>query len=296
MNFLHLDDSQSIFFSRQLEQIEARMLQTKYPNLEAESLLPNRIQIDPAMDSYTFRLVDSRGEPAPFSGKEDGVPVVNMSAGEQTELMMHWVLGYEFSLDEIRKAARFGMDLNSMGAESVRRILAERLNKVALLGHAPKGIKGLFNLAGTLTHTPNAAWSGATSTQIIDDLCDLADKSLDNTLSIESATRIVLPKGKLRFIERMPMSVDNPMSVLSYFNQVRPNVQVSGANYLDTAGSGATPRAIAYDPAMVGWLVSMPYNQLAPQLAGFNYKVNAEAKAGGVFTQAPSSIAYMDNF
>lgn len=299
---MHLDDSQSLFFARQLEQIQQGMFSVKYPDLEAEKLLPSRIQLPVEMDQYTFRLMDKRGVAVPFAGHEDGAPLANVDASEETANTMHWASAYGFSIEEIRKAAKLGMDLNGMGAEAARRAIAEKLNYVALMGHSAKSIKGLFNLSSTNTVTPtNSDWAAASSSGDIDavlqDLFDIVDKSADSTIDLESTKRLLLPKSTIRALSvKRLVSSSSTMSVLEFFKMQRPNVEVMGANYLDTAGSGGVKRAVAYDPSQVQWLVSMPFNQLAPEQKGFRVEINCEGKGGGVICAFPKSVTYADTF
>jgi hypothetical protein len=288
------DDAVTLYFDKQLTQIASSMLETQYAELEAERLLPNRIQVDPVLDYYEFRRMDVYGEAVPLAGKEDGAPVLNMQAFNEIHPLQAWGKAYEFSIDEIRKSARFGMDLQSQGAQAARRLIAEKLNMMALIGYSPRGIKGLFNQANTLTEAPTGAWSGLTSSQLLTDLINLSDDSEDNTLSILRPKRIALPKVQYRLVESKIMSVDNSMTVLNMFKSLRPNVEVVSAHYLDTAGSGATTRAVAYDPSLVSWLVANPFEQLPPEAHGYQIAVNCMGKGGGVVTAQPLSISYMD--
>lgn len=294
--FLQLDDAQGLFFSNELKQIEAKMFEQKFPDLEAEKLLPSRIQVDPAFDSYEFRKMDMRGEAVALSGKEDGVPRVDFDADKSEEKLQEWGLGFSFSIFEIQKAARLGMNLSNLGAMAVRRGLAEKLNYMALLGMSSRGITGLFNQSGTTTaSTTGTAWGSASSTNILDDMFAMVDTAPNNTYDIESPRVLLLPKTNLRIIEKKVRdSAADSTTVLEFFKKARPNVTIMGANYLDDAGTAGKPLAVAYDPAQVHWLVSVPFVALAPQEDGFNIKVNCYAKGGGVVTAYPKSITYGD--
>lgn len=301
--FTELDDSQSLYFSRQLQQIDPLMYGTKYPDLEAERLLPSRIQVDPALDVYVRRQFDMRGEAVPMAGNEDGAPLVGLNASEALYKMEKWISAYGWDVDEIRKSAKLGMDLNTKDAEAARRTIAEKLNKVALLGLSTKGIEGLFNVSIALTYTIPADGSGSLATfasktvdQVLRDLFGMADYSQNQTIDIETPRRMLLPKTTIRQLSVLRMGSVNDTTVLEFFKAQRPNLEIIGANYLDTAGSGTTKRAVVYDPSQVEWLVSMPFNQLAPQFKGFRQVINCEGKGGGVVTSYPKSIVYGDGF
>lgn len=301
--FVALDDAQSLFFSRQLQMIDARMYETKYPDLEAEMFLPNRIQVPAGMDFYVRRQFDVRGEAVPMAGNEDGAPLINANASESTFKLEKWAGAYGFDIDEIAKSQETGVDLDGKLADGVRRMLAEKLNKVALLGLTARGIEGLFNVSNALTYSipadgtgSSALFSAKTVDQVLRDLFGMADYSQNQTIDIESPKVMLLPKSTIRQLSVLRLGSVNDTTVLAFFQAQRPNLKIMGANYLDTAGSGSTKRAVVYDPSQVEWLVSVPFRSLAPQAEGFREVVNCMAKGGGVVTSYPKSIVYGDGF
>lgn len=303
---IRLDADQGIYFARELEQIDRTMYTTKRPQLEAEQLLPSRIQLPVGMDTHTWRLFDGTAEARESAGASTGVPMVDISAGEQTEKVQGWELGYGWSLDELDKARAVGRPLDSSRADLVRRGLAERLNYMALLGYAAKGIKGLFNLAGTLSYVVPADGTGAAQTAesksadlCLRDLCGMVDAMPNNTLDIEGGAnvrvRLLGPKSKLRTLSTK-FFANTTDDVLTRFKRIRPNVELMGANYLDTAGASSAPRWVAYDPPQVSWLVCLPFQQMPVEQKGMRFDIACRAIGGGVFTQYPKSISYADGF
>lgn len=303
MSTLKLDAAQSVFFQRELERIEAKLYEVKYPELEAEMLLPSRIQVPAGVDKYTFRTFDKRGKAVPMAGHENGAPAVDVDGEEDVAPMMSWADAYRFNVEEIAAAAHAGMPLTDMRAMAARRALAEALNKMALLGYAAKDIKGLFGLANTLTATvPNGAslsplWTTKTVDEILADLFTMADSIPNSTIDIEAPKRLVLPKASLRYLSTKRLSASaSDRTVLEFFQAQRPNLQISGANYLDTAGTGGVRRAVIYDPAQVSWLVSIPFEAMPVEAQGFSFVVNCRARGGGVVSPYPKSVLYVDGF
>lgn len=297
-----LDAAQSVFFSRELEKIETKLYEVKYPDLEAEMLLPGRIAVPAGVDKYTFRTFDKRGKAVPMAGHENGAPTVDVDGEEDSAPMMSWADAYRFNVEEIAAASHAGVPLTDMRAMAARRALAESLNTMALKGYAPKNIKGLFGLSNTLTATVAAGvggslWTQKTSDEILVDLFQMADSIANSTLDIESPKRLVLPKSSIRLISTKRLSGSaSDRTVLEFFNAQRPGLQVMGANYLDTAGAGNSRRAVVYDPANVNWLVSIPFEQMPVEQQGFSFVVNMRARGGGVVSPYPKSVLYVDGF
>lgn len=305
-----LDDKQSVFFGRQLELIESQLYQVKYADLEAEMLLPNRVQVPVGVDKYTWRMFDKRAGAVPMAGHEDGAPHADVDGDEQSATMQSWVSGYGYNVEEIAAAAFAGVPLEQMRAEACRRSLAESLNGMALLGDSrtgvKTGIKGLFNLANTQTVTIAAdgtgsskLWSTKTADLVLRDLFNIVDSMPNSTLDIEGGSGVPLTmamtKANLRLVSTLRLGTSaQDTTVLEFFRRQRPNVKIVGANYLPTAGASSVSRTVLFDPAQVKWLVSLPFEQMPIELKGFRFNVNCRARGGGVITPFPKSVLYAD--
>ena len=297
-----LDAAQSVFFSRELERIETKLYEVKYADLEAEMLLPSRVQVPAGVDKYTFRTFDKRGKAVPMAGHENGAPTVDVDGEEDSAPMMSWADAYRFNVEEIAAASHNGVPLTDMRAMAARRALAEALNSMALKGYSPKNIKGLFNMSNTLTGSVATGvggflWTQKTSDEILVDLFQMADSIANATIDIESPKRLVLPKSSIRLLSSKRLSGSaSDRTVLEFFQAQRPGLQIMGANYLDTAGAGSSKRAVVYDPAQVNWLVSIPFEQMPVEQQGFSFVVNMRARGGGVVSPYPKSVLYIDGF
>lgn len=310
----NMDADQTIFFARELELIDRTLYEVKYPELEANMLLPVTKEVPLGVDQFTWRLFDGKGEALPSSSSEDAVPMVDVSGSEQADKLQSWALGYGWSLDELDSARFAGMPLDTMRANRCSRKLAEKLNLMALLGYAPRGMKGLFNMANTNTYTvPTTGtssaklWTSKTPDQILIDLFAMVDGIPNATLDIEGGAnkpmRMALPKYLRRFLSTVRIAlggVETAQTVLEHFQRQRPNVELVGANYLDTAGalsaSGtqSAARIVVYDPSQIQRLTCLPFQQMPVEQKGFRFSIPCRARGGGCITQYPKSILYAD--
>jgi hypothetical protein len=298
---MKLDAAQTTYFSRELEQIETRLFEAKYPDLEAEALLPNRIQVADGMKTYTWRNYDKRALAVPMGGSEDGAPLSDISTGEDTTKLMSWKAAYGWSIEEIKAAQMTGLPLEAQRAMAARRALAESLNTVALQGYASLGIKGMFNMDNTIVSTvPNGAsasplWINKTADEILLDLFAAVDAVGNGSLEIESVNTLVMPYSSLKLLSSKRLSASaSDTTILAFFQAQRPGINIRGARYLDTAGAGGTKRMVAFDSAQVFWLVSVPLEVLAPEIQGFRTVVNMRARGGGAISPYPKSMHYVD--
>lgn len=303
-----LDAAQSVFFGRQLETISNKLYDAKYPDLEAEMFLPAKEQVPAGSPKYTWRWFDKRGKAVPFAGHENGAPMVDVEGNEDSTDLMSFTSAYGWDVEQLDAAKMAGFPLTDRQALAARRALAESLNDMALRGYAPKGIRGLFNLANTLTATvPNGAsasplWTSKTADEQLADLFLMADIIPNNTIDQEKPSMMLLPKESIRVLsaKRLSNTGTTNVSVYQYFvEQVaarNSNLKIMGANYLNTAGAGGTRRAVIYDPSQVAMLWSIPFEEQNIEQQGFSFKVNCRARGGGVFTPYPKSVAYVDGF
>lgn len=302
--FLHLDANADIFFQRQLEEIDTRLFETKYGALEAVQLVQTK-SLNPGAESYTFRRYDARGQAKIMSNYAIGSPRANVNGVESTSKVKSVRAHYGYNIQEIRAAAMAQVPLDPMSAMAARRMIDEALNKIGLLGDTEHGLIGLFNQPNAQTYTvpadgtgASALWANKTADQILRDLFGIVDQIPQNTNEIEKPKRLLMSYSRLRFISEKKVSTagDGTMSVLDYFRSKKPEIEVRGALFLDTAGAGSTQRMVAYDPNPMNqeWLVPIPFETFPTVLQGMEYVTECHARVGGVVSRYPLSMAYGD--
>lgn len=298
----HLDANQAIFFSRELEEIDGQMYDVKYAELEAFQLVPVR-KLDPGTEEYTYRQFDGRAIATMTSNYASGSPRADVNGAEFSSKVRSIRNSYGYNIQEIRAAAKAGRNLENQRAVVARRGVNEKINRTALLGDAAHGIVGLFNQANAQSFVVPAVgtgssklWSTKTGDQILDDMYGIVDQIPTTTNEVEKPTRLLLPYARLRLISRKRIGTDTTTTVLQAFKENRPQVEVRGALFLDTAGASDVARMIAYDPKPenVELLVPIAFESFPPQLQGMEYVVENHARMGGVVNRFPLAMAYGD--
>jgi hypothetical protein len=297
----------AVFFARELEEIDASLYDVKYAELEVFQLVSPK-KLDEATEQYTYRQYDGRGVAKMTSNYASGSPRADVDGVEFTSYVRSIRASYGYNIQEIRAARKTGRPLENMRAIQARRAVNEKINKVGLLGDAEHNLIGLFNQPNVQTYTVPAVgdenggtdstqWIHKTGEQILDDLYGLVDQVPDTTLEIERVKRVLIPYKRLRLISRkVAYPGTSKDSVLATFRQERPDVEVRGALFLDTAGAGGTCRAIGYDPVSdhVELLLPIPFESFPPQLSGMEYVIECHARMGGVVNRYPLAMIYAD--
>jgi hypothetical protein len=298
-----LDAVQSVFFARSLEEIDAKLYNTKYAELEAFALVPVKTDIHPGTATHTYRQYDGRGIAVITSNYASGSPRADVDGTEFSSKFKSVRNSYGYNVQEIREAQLAGVPLDSMRAETARRVMNETLNRIALTGDAEHNLVGLFNLPNVQNYTVPAGvstdteWTDKTPLEILDDMYGMVDQVPTTTSEVERVNTLLLPYARLRLISRLRVGVDSSQTVLQAFKENRPEVEVRGALKLDKAGAGNTMRAMAYrrDPEVLELMLPIAFESFPPQVSGLEWVSENHARIGGVVCRYPMAVIYADN-
>lgn len=300
-----LDAAESVFFLRQLEQQLAESFDTKYIENKALQFLPVDTSIEPAAESVRWESFSHSGAAKLLASPGDDVPRVNVTGQEFFQGLKSYTLGYEYSVDEIRAAAMANRPLESDRAMAVRRGLANKLDDVAFSGDSAAGLTGFNGLSNVHTYsTPDGAggdkqWSLKTADEILADMNGMCNQVLTATGEVERVTRLLLPTSNYTLISTRARSTTSDTTILRFFQLNRPEVEVMSWERLETAiaaGGDSTRRMIGYRPDRMAlrFLLPIAFEQQAPQLHNWSYRVNCRVKTGGVINPYPKSVIYGD--
>src|SRR5689334_14540139 len=116
-----LDSVESVFFSRQLESIDTRAYEHKYPQYKARMFIAPQTGVDPDADVYTYRMYDGQGKARPIGRNPKDLPRANASGEEVKQAIVNVGAAYSYDLFEIRKAAKNNVPLDQMRGVAARR-------------------------------------------------------------------------------------------------------------------------------------------------------------------------------
>jgi hypothetical protein len=303
LNRQTLDAAESAFFGRQLEFIQSKTYDQKFPPLKARRYLPVNNQVDNGSDVYTFRAFSQFGVAKILASYSDDLPRADVKGQEFSVKVKALGSAYGYNVQEIRAAAKVGLDLDGKKATAARRAIEVLIDQMGFAGDGKTNCMGLANIpnAGTFTVPDGGSgtdWAHKTPLQILSDLNGIENKIVVDTNENEIPDTILLPLSQYQLIATTPMSQDIPtVTILEYFlrtSQYVKNVDVW--NKLDGAGTAGADRMVCYrrDPDALELIIPQEFEQFPPQQEGLEWEVPCHARCAGVVAYYPLSIAYGD--
>lgn len=299
-----LDASELVIFKRQLEIIKKKEYNEKNRILQSVSLIP----VDPevrgeGIETITYRTYSKTGIAAFFGDYGGSIPRVDVFGQEQSVKPYRYGSSYGYSIFEIKKAIRAGVNLKSKKADAVYRAIAELTDEIVWNGNARRGIQGFLNYPGISEYAvPNGAggttpWSNKTSSEIYADMRAMVKTPYITTNGIEKIDTLLLPIEQFEYIKDIQFSTASDLTIMEYFKRNNPDVMVEAVSRLDGAGDGGLDRMMAYvkDADHLTQEFPVPPKQEPEfQEDPFNYVVPVWAEHAGVIIYYPASVIFAD--
>lgn len=295
------DAISTVFLSRELEDLDARVFEVEYPELKARALVPIKT-VPVGTEFYKYRMWDYQGAAVMISSWAEDIPTVAVSKAEYAAELADFALAYDMTIKEIRAALKAGLPLEDLKAREVRRLMEVAMNTSLLTGNTAKGYTGLLNNANVPTVTPvTGSWGPSTSLDVVlADCAALINAAEDNTLSTRTPDTWVMAKTIYNYLRRRRVS-DGSAAGRTFLDEIlaiHPEIRrVEWLIEANTAGSGSSERMMVYpgDPEVLEGIVETEYETFDPERRGMVFKTIAHACYGGVEFRYPLSCAYMDN-
>ncbi len=297
---VRMDAGETAMFARQLEHIYAQVYEIRYAQLKARRFFPVDTSVPSGAESFTYRMYNMFGAAAIIANYADDLPRVDVLGKEFSSLIKSLGASYGYSIQDIRRAAMAGAQLEVTKARAVRRAHEQSFDDIAAFGNAAAGLGGVTNNANVPLVTPdNNPWDTATSLQIIDDLNKLVNAIVTSTREIFIPDTVLLDDTSFEVVSTKPMSStgDTDKTVLRYFLDNNPYINnVDRWNKLNDAGAGGVTRIMAYprDPEVVQIVEPQPFEQFPPQWRNLEAVIPTHSRVGGVRIMYPLGMAYMD--
>lgn len=304
LNRQTLDAAESAFFARQLEFIASKTYDQKFPPLKARRYVPVNNQVDNASDVYTFRAFSQFAVAKILASYSDDLPRADVKGQEFSVKVKAIGDSYGYNVNEIRKAAKVGLDLDGKKAAAARRAIEVVIDQMGFAGDGKTNTMGLSNIPNAGSYTVplgaggSSTWASKTPLEILADLNGIENKIVVDTNENELPDTILLPLAQYQLIATTPMSATIPnVTILEYFlrtSQYVKNVDVW--NKLVGVGAATADRMICYrrDPEAVELIVPQEFEQFPPEQEGLEWTVSCHARCAGVVAYYPLSISYGD--
>ena len=299
------------FLTPQLHRIETEVYMRKYPSFDLNGVINVNEDGDMWDVGTVFYSMDSVGQAQFISGKGFDMPYADTNMQQFSHGFQLAGIGYEWSTQELERAAKLGRSLNADKAMAADKSAMAFKWSIAMTGRAPgadvseKGWTGLVNngavpaatvAAGASTDTE---WSTKTPDEIVTDFWGAVNAVETATGETMIANTVLLPTSRLRYLENTRMT-DTGTTILAYLRGARDGgeaLTIRGTRALETAGTSGSARMIAYDNSreVVQFHLPGDHQFLPPfQKSSMTYEVGGIMNIGGTEWRIPKGAAYRD--
>jgi hypothetical protein len=293
------DAQETAHLARQLEHIKAQTYDVRYPELKARGFIPTDNSAGPGADSITYRQWDRVGMAKLIANYADDLPHVGVHAKEFTQAVKSIGSAYSYSIQDLRRSAMAGSQLDARLAAMARRAIEQRIDDYAFNGDAQVGITGFANNANVpLVVLPNVgAWTTLTPAEIMENMAFLASSIVIATRELYTPDTLLLDNVSFNHIAQTPVDTTNQMTILRAFLANNPYVRnIDQWHRLNTAGAASIHRIVAYQrtPEVLVNNIPQEFEQFPPQARNLCFEIPCHARVGGVEIHYPLAIAYAD--
>jgi hypothetical protein len=273
----------------QIEHIEQRIYEVKYPNIVYPEIVPVSHEAGPFAESISYFSMDSVAKAQFIASMGGDIPIVDVTEGKTTVGVEGGALGYKFNLHELRVSQHLGKPLDALRGQVVRRGVEEFAQDICFNGDTPHNLPGFLNNANVTVLAATGNWSG------------LGQWSA--SLMVEMLDTLLLPPDQYGDIATRRTGVELLQTALEiikkdniYTTQTGNPLTIRPLNQATAAGVGSVDRAIAYrrDPEVLTFHFPMPLMFHPPQMRGLEVMVPGEFRVSGTEVRYPGAMVYMD--
>jgi hypothetical protein len=302
------------FLTPQLYRIETEVYMARYPNFDFAQFMT----VDTGGDMWDIGTLvysqDDLGQAEYLAGAAFDMPYASSRMAQATKPYYLAGIGYEWSTQELQRAAKLGRSLSSDKARAAKRAADRFLYGIAINGKTPrgdaeKGGTGFVNNASAPSAQvandgtgPSRLWSAKTPDLILRDINEALTAVETGTSETSIADTLVLPTTSYDYIATTPRATGSDMTILSFLranNVYGSTLTILKSRELETAGTGNTKRMVAYEnsPEVVKFHLPGAHQFLPPfQKSSMIYEVGGIMNVGGVEVRLPKAVVYRDSF
>lgn len=295
------DDKFTAVLEKQLEFVKSRTYDIVYPEMKARQIIPVNNSVDPGAETIAYRQWDDFGIAQIIANYGDDLPVIDALVEEFLQKVKSIGAAYQWSVQDLRRAAMAGAQLDQRRARAARRSIEQQIEEIAALGNAKAGLIGFANNPNVPLVAPTTGnWGAATADQIIVDLNKLVTSIVTSNKETFLPDTLVMDISRYNLIatKRLSTTGDTNTTVLEGWIRSNPWVSNVGTwNQLALADAGGSgPRLVCYkrDEEVLTLEIPQEFEQLPPQAKNLAFQVPVHARIGGVIVYYPLAMAYMD--
>lgn len=293
------DANETALWARSLEDIDATLYETKYPEFKGTLFVPVRT-VHEGADEYTYRMLDTVGQAELATSWSDDASLVDLKSTETSQKMASYRIDYAYSVQDLRRAALANLPLEQTKAMMARKAIARKIDHVIFHGESAKGIKGLANANNVNTVSPiTGSWDDpAEPEEMLDDVLKLVTAPFADSYEIEQLDSVLFATAQFQRLSTTRLGTVSEITVLEFLKKNCPWIKNWESSFqLNTADNAGTgPRIVAYrkDPEVLEALVGPEFEQRPVQERGWTFRIPCHGRCGGVVVRYPGAMRFMD--
>lgn len=300
------------FLTPQLYRIETEVYMTRYPSFDITRFM----SVDTSGSMWDVGTLvysmENVGQAEFLAGGAFDIPYASNKMAQATHAFHLAGIGYEWNTQEMQRAAMLGRSLSSDKAQAAKQAADRFIYGLAMTGQTPrgedeKGWTGFANNASAPSAQvandgtgPSRLWANKTPDLILRDINEALTAVETGTGETSVANTLVLPTSSYNYVATTRVG-DTNSTILSFLqanNSAGESLTILKSRALETAGTGATKRMVAYDnnPQVLKFHLPGPHQFLPPfQKSSLVYEVAGIMNVGGVEVRLPKAIVYRDS-
>ena len=287
---------QTQVLTRQLEYVKSKTYDIEYSELKAFNFIPLATDTPEDAETIVYRQWNLFGEAKLVANYADDLPLADVNVTEFPTPVFSIGAAYQWSVLDLRRAARGEVNLQARKAQSARHMIDRKIDNVLVFGIPAAGTEGFANNSNVpVVVVTNGNWlGGATSTEILEDLFELEQAVITQTLDIHEPDTLVLPSDLYGHVKTTPLFPgQSDSTILSFFLANSQSVKnVEKWNVLGNVGG--VPRAVCYklSPEILEAEVPLLLDELPPQERNLAFVVPMWARVGSTVWYRPLGAVY----
>lgn len=315
MREINFHDAQQAlgFINPQLLRIETGLYEIRYPRFAFEELMFVNTEGDMWDIGTIFYAGDIAGKAEWLTSRGFDMPFADISQAQFLNENHLAGIGYEWSLGELKRAAKLGTDLSARKARAAKLVAQQMKYGIAIRGSTEKNKTGLINDANVPTGNVAAdgagggggqtEWEYKTPDQVVRDFNELIYAPLNATNDAHMADTVLLPTSTVQYVNglRIGDGSDTLRKYIAennaYTLETGQRLTIKSSRELETAGASGSKRAVAYDRSQEVVQYHLPGDhEFLPafQKSSMTWEIGGIMNIGGVEIRLPKAMVYRD--
>jgi len=297
------DDNETLFLARELESIEETLYQWEEKELKYRALIPVSNEDSPGADTITYRMITMIGMAKIIANYSDDLPRSDAITREYSQNVKTVGTSFGYNTQEIRAAALANKPLDRIKADSARRAVREKENRIVWTGDDSHGIIGFLNnpnipVIAAPAGVGGTTWVLKTADEILGDVALMVSTGRTQSKGIHSGDTLLLPITQHTDITTRPRATNSDTTIAQFIlqNAAYGIKQIDWLDELQNAFVGGTKDgAVLYEknPRVISNRIPLEMVTHPAQERGLEFIVPVEARNGGVIIRYPLACLFM---